>query len=46
MSAPVKRTVIAVLAAILMAALSSVFAITLARLMRRDETEDGGEPAD
>jgi hypothetical protein len=46
MSAPVKRTMLAVAAAIVMAALSSFFAITLARLMRRDETEEGGESAD
>jgi hypothetical protein len=40
MSAPVKRTVFAVLAAILVAALSSIFAITLARLTRQHATED------
>jgi hypothetical protein len=45
MSAPVKRTMLAVAAAIVMAALSSFFAVTLARLMRQDEKENDAESA-
>ena len=46
MSTPVKRTVLAVVAAILMAALSSAFAITLARLTLRYATESDTHASD
>ena len=46
MSAPVKRTVFALSAAILMAALSAIFAITLARLTRQQQPVSDGEPVD
>jgi len=45
MSAPAKRTVLALVAAMLMAAVSTVFAITLARLMRQHHAEDAGDSA-
>jgi len=45
MSAPAKRTVLVLVAAILMAAVSTVFAVTLARLMRQHHTEDAGDSA-
>jgi len=43
MSAPVKRTLVTLVAAMLMAAFSTFLAITLARLVRHHRTEDEGE---
>ena len=43
MPAPNKRTVLILVAAILMSALSTFFAITLARLTRKHHAEQGGD---
>jgi hypothetical protein len=45
MSASVKRTVFTLIAAILMAAMSTFFAVTLARLARQHQAEDDEDSA-
>jgi hypothetical protein len=46
MSAPAKRTLLVVIAAILVSAVSSAFAVTLARLTRRQLAESNDDSAD